>query len=78
MVLKKSFSQKEKVSSNKKSLKSILSLFWENHSFFERPAQEKAFVDELKNDMNKASGSYKSMMEIHGLLVSVYKKLIKK
>lgn len=67
-----------KVDSKKKSLKKVLYLFWKNNSFFEKPRVEKSFIDDLKNDMDKSSKSFKSMMDIHVLLVDTYKKLIKK
>ena len=62
----------------KKSLREILSQYWKKNKLCESSVKEELFVKEAKKKMEEAAVSFNSMMEIHNVLVDVYKKLIKK
>lgn len=69
---KNSSSKKEQ----KKSLKESLSELLQRKKIAEEKENVK-FI-EPKNEMKKASNSFKSIMEVHNILVDVYKKLLSK
>lgn len=65
---------------SKKTLKEILSSHLENKIFInnEHVGEKKTFLKEARKKMSQASVSYKSLMEIHNILVDVYKNLLEK
>jgi flagellar hook-basal body complex protein FliE len=64
---------------NKRSLKDILSLYWKTNKVVKKPEKkEKVFFKEVKNKMKEATYSYKSIMDVHGVLVEAYKKILEK
>jgi len=60
----------------KKNLRNILSKFYKEN---DKPqVSEEVFLKEAKKEMEKASFSYKSLMEVHDILKKVYKNILKK
>lgn len=67
--------QNEKKEEIKKSLKEVLSLFLKGKKKKESSEKEEVFAKEINDNMNEARCSYKSIMNIHKILIDAYKNI---
>jgi hypothetical protein len=63
----------------KKNLRAILFFYWKNKKNYKTsPIKEFLSIDKVEKKMEKVNHSYNSIMDIHKILVDVYKKFVKR
>lgn len=62
----------------KKSLARILEKYLTDHQNILEKVDDKFFLEELSKKMQTATDSYFSIMEIHTMIVEIYKDLLQK
>jgi len=62
----------------KKSLERILEKYLTEHQNILEKVDDKFFLEELSKKMQTATESYFSIMEIHTMIVEIYKDLLQK
>ena len=62
----------------KKSLERILEKYLTEHQNILEKVDDKFFLEELSKKMQTATESYFSIMEIHTIIVEIYKDLLQK
>ncbi|MFA5250636.1 MAG: hypothetical protein WC371_04460 [Parachlamydiales bacterium] len=65
-------------SGQKKSLKKALEKYLIDHQSLVEKVDDKYFLEELSKKMQEATESYFSIMEIHAMIVEIYKDLLQK
>ena len=62
----------------KKSLEKVLEKYLTDHQNILEKIDDKFFLEELSKKMQTATDSYFSIMEIHTMIVDIYKDLLQK